>query len=928
MKIVKPLQVGCLFRTYVRDGNRLAATGIHYFSFSNPDRFLPEPDMWQILSEELGEGSVWDMGIPKDRAEFLVSGRCFPPGRIPAERRLVRVRVGPRERRLAVFGDRTWQRRSGVWEPTGPEPFDEMPLDWTRAFGGPGFPENPLGRGFSPGFPEEALSLPNVEDPDHPVVDRDDRPEPAGLGPVDLTRPRRMARFGTYLPGEIGKTPPGLPSGIDWTVFNQTTPEQWLDGPFWSPGEAFSIEGMHPEIPVQEGRLPDLRLRGFAAFGKGTEERFVEIPMGIETVWLFPHRETGIAIHRGSLPVAFDDASDVRVLLLGAEGPEESRTPDHYRAVLRRRENREGDDPERLSDVPLLPTSLAEDPEANRFNLRYQKEKALASFSRKEVGQPPVADLLREKAEEMMRRFTANPSFAGEDRQIAEAFSLIEQAISSAFVRADEMGRFFDGTASPSVADNLSSTGSAIQEKIREMAGKILEKIPGSDLTNVGVTPETFEAQVREKLLKLSPPPRMEPPIFPSFEEFLEKIPGNGNFPPGTDPESLFPEESRSQWERARSLFRKTEGLKIDPAPMAHFMPIPSPPSGPDPALRRKVVEGRRSGTDFRGWTLTGADLSSLDLSGADFTKADLSGANLSGSDLSGARMEKAVLAHADLSNSRLDGAFLSGANLGFAILAGASATEIDGEKAIFQGADLTGADFSGAKIPGAELSNAIFVRLKAVGLRAPRVRFARVPLPSGPDGAPPEESGRPLLREVDFSGADLSQTLFLNADFEGVNFSGADLSGAIFETCRGPETLFARARMTRAVFTGGPDFSRSDFRKADLSNGGFRGANLSGCVFTGAGMEETDFSKALLTGAKLRGVKAVKARFVKTDLNGADGTGSDFREALFLKADLRGASFVRSSAYRANFLDARTDGSTDWRDSATARALLPEENA
>ena len=924
MKIVKPLQIGCLFRTYGRDGNRLAATGIHYFSFANPDRFLPEPEMWQTLSEELGDGSVWDMGIPKDRAEFLVSGRCFPPGRIPAGSRLVRVRVGPLERRLAVFGDRTWKRRSGVWEPTEPDPFDEMPLDWTRAFGGPGFSENPLGKGFFPGSPEESLSLPNVEDPARPVVDRDDRPEPAGLGPVDLTRPRRMARFGKYLPGEIGKTPPGLPSGIDWTVFNQSTPEQWLGVPFFRPGEAFSIEGMHPEIPVQEGKLPDLRLRGFAAFGKGSEELFVEIPMGLETVWLFPHRETGIAIHRGSVPVISDDASDVRVLLLGAEGPEERRTPDHYRAVLRRRENREGDDPERLSDVPLLPTSLAEDPEANRLNLRYQREQALVASPGKTGGPPPVLDLIRGRMEEMKSHFS------GISAEAAGALESTGPIFEAAIRRLEEEGKAFGKNAPPPAPGAPLPSASEIQERVRTGIGLHLEKLLGKGLPTgwegSGLSPEELKKSVIEKMAAYRPP--SSPPVFPTFDEVLEKIRTNGALAGGVSgPEPSSLEGMRERWEKARAGVLKAASLKTGPNPMAHFMPPPAPDPGSAAELRRRVEEQKRNGPDFRGWTLTGADLSSLDLSGADFTEADLSGANLSGADLSGARMEKAVLAHADLSNSRLDGAFLSGANLGFAILAGASATEIDGEKAIFQGADLTEADLSGANLSEADLSNAVFVRLKAARLRAHRLRFVKVPLSPEQGGGGPEDN-RILFREVDFSGADLSRSLFLDADFEGVSFSGANLSRAFFRTCGGPATLFGRSKMVRTCFVDCRDFSRSDFRGADLSEGSFRGASLSGSDFTSVRMEGTDFSGADLSWTTMKGVVAVKARFVKTLLNGADLKGDDFREALFLKADLRGTSLSRSSAYRANFLDARTDGSTDWRETWTARALLPEENS
>lgn len=922
MKIVKPHLIGCMLRTYDRNSFRLAVTGSVFFSFRDPDRPLRESAMWETIAAELGDGAAWDMGIPKDRAEFLLSARCFSLGGIPVGRETVRVRVGPLSRRLAVFGNRHWKNHSGFWKMTEPEPFSEMPLDWNHAYGGKGFPGNPVGKGFIDGPSDDPVPLPNVEDPDRLVRNRGDRPEPAGLGPVDLTRPQRMNRFGAYRPSEIGKTPPGLPADIDWTFFNQASPEQWLSGPSWTPGETFSIEGLHPEMPRQSGALPTSRIRAFAAFGTREEERFVEIPLSAETVWLFPHREAGIVIHRGSVPVATDDATDVRALLLAAEGPEDRRSPDHYRAVLSSRENRKSDDPERFGDEPLLPSAMIGDPEANLANAKYQREKAMSAFSGKlPDGENAVLEKIGKKFEEAKARFSS--ALSG---NAGEEIGAVMDSVGTAFRSA--------APPLPKAPAMPVSPTAVIEEKIQAFLGVLLEKIPASGWEQSGTSPDALREEILAKTKEsLSRPP--EPKPFPSFDEVVAKTRELGSLSNGTPGES-FSEEDRERWEKARRMVEKAAALSTGPSPLAHFMPLPQSAPGSGLEMRMRVEEGRRSGPDFRGWDLRGADLSGLDLSGADFTEADLSGASLAGADLSGARLDKAVLARADLSNSILSGASLVQANLGFAALAGAQAGKADCSKAILQGVNLTGADLSGARLVGANLSNAVFVRVNATRIEAHRVRFLSVPLPEGslgpadrgPLSGPSGEDNRPLFRETDFSGADLSGALFMDADFEAVRFSGADLSRALFKMCGGTETFFDRARMTRTVFLGSRDFSRSDFRGADLSEGSFRGAPFEGSDFTKARMEGADFSQACLTGAKMRGVKAVKARFIKSELAGADMTGSDFREALFLKADIRGTSFAKSSAYRANFFKARSDRTTGWTQSFLVGSLSPEERS
>ena len=118
----------------------------------------------------MDRGQALDMGFPKPRGEFLVTGSCFAPR--GEERPIVQVsvRVGDYRKKLYVFGHRYWKEPGPtVYGLTLPEPFAEMPLTYQNAFGGEGFLKNPVGKGMKPATTptgEMAHPLPNIEYPD------------------------------------------------------------------------------------------------------------------------------------------------------------------------------------------------------------------------------------------------------------------------------------------------------------------------------------------------------------------------------------------------------------------------------------------------------------------------------------------------------------------------------------------------------------------------------------------------------------------------------------------------------------------------------------------------------------------------------------------------------------------------------------------
>jgi hypothetical protein len=145
----------------------------------------------------------------------------------------VEFSVGPLRKKALVFGDRYWF--SGFTGPDvlGPEPFEEMPLVYERAFGGwdrshadperdvPD-PRNPLGCGFQKRFAphQDRLPLPNVEDPNDLITDMNSRPNPIGFGFTNPDWQPRSQFAGTMDDAWMRDRMPELPADFDVRFFN------------------------------------------------------------------------------------------------------------------------------------------------------------------------------------------------------------------------------------------------------------------------------------------------------------------------------------------------------------------------------------------------------------------------------------------------------------------------------------------------------------------------------------------------------------------------------------------------------------------------------------------------------------------------------------------------------------------------------------
>ena len=274
----------------------------------------------ELVETERGPLTRWEADIapPKPCTDVLVTGRaCAPRGKkVPSLD--VRVRVGPVDKTLRVFGAREWRGRfGGDPSPGEPAPFAEAAIDWTHAFGGGQCPENPLGVGF---FAEktkkkevEGTPLPAVEDPAQPIRRWQDHPPPAGFGCVGRGWPPRLARLGTYDERWQQERAPALPLDFSFRSYNAAPDDQQVEG-YLRGDEAVEVTNL-----TRDGRLA-FRLPGIrpaVSVLRRNSPRIISLVMNLDTVGLRLEEQRLALVWRGGLEIPALDDSGVAEVVVG-----------------------------------------------------------------------------------------------------------------------------------------------------------------------------------------------------------------------------------------------------------------------------------------------------------------------------------------------------------------------------------------------------------------------------------------------------------------------------------------------------------------------------------------------------------------------------------------------------------------------------------
>jgi uncharacterized protein YjbI with pentapeptide repeats len=773
MLIFKPFTQPIIHKVFENsDGYKLSAGILGFFLFETGSGLLSEIDLWKFVAGELGS-TILDSGMPKHRGEVLVIGKCFAREGKPVPASQVRLNIGPVEKTLSLFGDRFWNRKAGIFKvQSDPVPFAEMPVSYENAFGGPDFKENPLGKGHAPIELDDGRKihpLPNIETPRSLIDSPKKKPNPAGFGPLDPMWPQRMKKAGTYDKKWQKERFPGFPADMDPTFFNAAPEDQQIEG-FFRGDETFEIENMHPEKSLIQGKLPAIKTRCFINRKTGDGELFEEIGTRLDTVWLFPHAEKGVIIHRAVTKVKTDDAEDVLHLMVAYERLSDNpKSIEHYREAFLRRINPEKGYLHALDEKDLIPP----DEKSGITGLMDKAGDEKVSILSQNMARK--AEREKEKAKETIREMGLDPK------------------------------QFIPDTPKPGF-ENLGE----IEDFAQRMEADAIAK----------------KAEMEQTLRKTIASQGMD---FDLVMEQAKKM--SGGMPKFSAEEQIaqLRQFGFSTPEIEKKLHQAEASIKGAYRQFAHhFPPAPLPTVEEAKRMREAVLSGYREGNSFAGRDLTGVDLSGLDLKDIDLKEAFLEGANLSNADLSHADCTQTVLARADLSGAKFSGAQMAEACLGASKLKGASLAGADLSKAAFGKADLSGTDLSGATLDGADFMEA---NLAGTDLNRAILRETTF-LENNLSGARfvEADAGRCTFINANIEGTDFSKAKLDSAVFVGVKadkavFAGADLT----RICAANEASFSGADFRGADLNQagmrGCDFSGANFEGARLEM-----ADLSEC--------------------------------------------------------------------------------------------------
>ena len=847
----------------------LGFSGLVFIGLGGAAKVLPEIQLWPFWATRPEADMPLTEGIPLSRAEFLMSAVAHPHG-TDGRACAVEARVGSLSKRLLVHGDRYWEGA----KPSAPEPFTSMPLTWKIAFGGEGFPGNPVGTGTSATERNGVRLpwLPNVEDPRQPFSSPRDRPSPAGFGPIDPMWPERLQHQGTYDEAWLKTQFPAIAADTRWQGFNRAPGDQQQAEPFTGT-EEYAFQNLHPTLPVLKGQLPGLKVRAFVTQRAGGVEKFKEIRTHLNTLWFFPDAERAVLVFQGMHEVTEDDGADIVHLLTALEYLGQPRPAEHYLHVRDKRLDKNNGAIESLREDDLAPADLAV---------------PLVDFSSQEN-----------------RAFERGQKRAENERAKTRA------EVASHGLDPDEHAPPLKGEPPPEVRniDDLirlrtemdarmaSMQGQAASEKARVVADvKAVLDREGQDFKLIEREMAGLETR--------GPPKPFADDLLRSFRGFIAAGQSSevGKAAVAELGQMVVDKQLHAGWRSQEA--SQLKGYRMT----AHYQtPIDRASGAAAQALRQRVMAQRTAGGDFVGWDLSGADLSGLDLAGANLDKALMERVNLTGTNLSGAHLRDAVLAHADLVSTTLKGAILTRANMGSARI----------EKADFEGADLTEAIFA----------KSVLTEVSWRGARLDDTRFENASMRSIDCGG--AFSGKSLifnqadLRGFSFAGARLRAAAFIECDVRGVDFSGAVFEKCAFVTLRAMGARFGGLRVDSGSFARECDLSGTDFSGAILLNMSFRGARLPGAQLRGAQLSGSDFSECDLSGADLSRSDARAARFVRANLAGANFSGANLMDAIFQHAALQDTDYRQANLFQSDFARVRVAPGVRFDGALTSRMRI-----
>jgi hypothetical protein len=261
----------------------------------------------------------------KIRADVVLIGNAFAPGRTPVRSLTARMVVGAVDKSIEITCDRMFTQDGRLQEAPS---FANMPLLYERAAGGPGT-RNPVGVRAGARDAYGQLPLPNLQPPGMLVSTPSDQIEPIGFGPIAATWAERRDHLGrhaaTFAPDRIAESL--VPDDIDPLYFNVAPRDQKLD--VLRENERIMLENLHPAYPRLVTSLPGQKPR---AFIDGRAGGVQSLPLRADLLWIDTNRAICTMTWRAQVSLKSRDERGRVVIAL--EKPGQTLTwPDVLRVV-------------------------------------------------------------------------------------------------------------------------------------------------------------------------------------------------------------------------------------------------------------------------------------------------------------------------------------------------------------------------------------------------------------------------------------------------------------------------------------------------------------------------------------------------------------------------------------------------------------------
>lgn len=750
--------------------------------------------LWEQVAKVLEKDQILDEGWPKPNGEVLAAGHCYMPEGHTDQPVAVSISAGSITKRLAVFGDRHF----GATGVSTPQPFTRIALSLANAFGGKNHDANPAGKGLDD---QQGLTpLPNVEYPNQLVLSAGDRPAPAGFGPLPSAYPQRARYLGTHDQRWRETRWPHLPQDTDARYFMAAPNDQQLQG-FWSGGEPLMARNMHPQFPELTARVPHTRTRFFVHQSDADgEARYRELNVNLDTLWLLPDEQLGLAIFRGSIAVANGTGQDINAFHAVFEEPDSEPYPLEFYLTQCLRMMA----PEVFSELPdpNAPDYKAELEHMDEGKLiqKLREHRDYFQVSLKNAG-------MRE--DELLRQLEANPH----TRQFAQTIAQRNGSLTGFFNEIEGLLKIIQNPEAAASAMSMLSDSKTLNKALTPYPTPAA-MAPHSPPENASAEPlhdASAAARNRQMVVNAQRAGQSCAQLDLSHAnlaglnlagmDFTGAILAGANF-------------AGAQLQGACLDAVFAGNTRFDAADL----------SG---CRMRQASLGQCS---FVGANLRGADLQASDCSESNFSGAELSGCNLQAATLTGAwlqsiRAERLIADNLQLINANLDGANLAGARLVNANLSGASAQRVNLEGAAAAKINLSQADLTGANLQQADLTGS----------------------QTGPGT---------LLKQARLDAAQLEKSSWM-----GVNLEQAWLSGIQAKDADFSDSNLAAARISRSDLRGcrfdrstlqGADLSLSNLMQASFMNANLRACKFQGCNLYGATFVDTDISGAQFNDANL----------------------------------------------------------------------------